>query len=373
MSIWEGYPKNYRKKEVDYVSDSISSGKSVAILGLSGSGKSNLLGFIYHIGQNQNISRFVFVDCNRIIYPTPQAFYRLLSDSVNESRQDSGDLRSAHQEFAVLEQSIKTNLPSGERLCFLLDRFEVISDLPTYREIASNLRALRDSWKYSLTYLTATRKLFDDSTELAELFYGNRIWLGPLSESDALWSARRDEQRLRKSPDPWDAGVFNKLIEISWGYPSLLRACCEAYALGNELSVEAMAADPGVIQRVHEFWKDSPTESMLEKSGLLNQPLLYSVVRVENTVPQNFDTANLTQKENQLLEHLIANEGEVCKKDDLIRAVWSEDVIFELGIRDESLAQLIRRLRKKIEADPSKPKYIRTVTGRGYMFIGANQ
>jgi two-component system KDP operon response regulator KdpE len=58
----------------------------------------------------------------------------------------------------------------------------------------------------------------------------------------------------------------------------------------------------------------------------------------------------------------------VCEKDDLIQAVWPEDKIFEQGIRDDSLAQLVRRLRKKIEPDPASPRRIHTIPGRGYRF-----
>ena len=61
----------------------------------------------------------------------------------------------------------------------------------------------------------------------------------------------------------------------------------------------------------------------------------------------------------------------MCEKDDLIRAVWPEDALYERGIRDDSLAQVVRRLREKIEADPSAPQYIQTVPGRGYRFRSA--
>jgi DNA-binding winged helix-turn-helix (wHTH) protein len=84
--------------------------------------------------------------------------------------------------------------------------------------------------------------------------------------------------------------------------------------------------------------------------------------------PLVFDTTELTAKEHALLNYLLINPDVVCEKDALIQAVWPEDEIFEEGIRDESLAQLIRRLRKKIEPDPSDPRYIHTVPGRGYRF-----
>jgi DNA-binding winged helix-turn-helix (wHTH) protein len=60
----------------------------------------------------------------------------------------------------------------------------------------------------------------------------------------------------------------------------------------------------------------------------------------------------------------------VCDKDDLIRAVWPEDRIFERGVRDDSLAQLVRRLREKVETNPSAPRRIQTVAGRGYRLVG---
>ncbi|HLE30620.1 MAG TPA: helix-turn-helix domain-containing protein [Anaerolineales bacterium] len=39
------------------------------------------------------------------------------------------------------------------------------------------------------------------------------------------------------------------------------------------------------------------------------------------------------------------------------------------GVRDDSLAQLVRRLREKIEPDPANPRHIHTVPGRGYRFV----
>jgi DNA-binding winged helix-turn-helix (wHTH) protein len=60
--------------------------------------------------------------------------------------------------------------------------------------------------------------------------------------------------------------------------------------------------------------------------------------------------------------------SDLCKKDDLVQAIWPEEIIFEKGVRDESLAQLVRRLRVKIEADAAEPEYIHTVPGRGYLY-----
>jgi DNA-binding response OmpR family regulator len=70
-----------------------------------------------------------------------------------------------------------------------------------------------------------------------------------------------------------------------------------------------------------------------------------------------------------LLQYFQAHPGQVCEKDALIGAVWAEDQVQMRGVRDDSLAQLVRRLREKIEADPAKPRFIHTVPGRGYRFV----
>ncbi len=76
----------------------------------------------------------------------------------------------------------------------------------------SNLRALRDNFKYQLTYLIGARRPMDDRTELAELFFGHTLWLGPLSRSDALWSAKRDGQRFAGlRPDDWEEKSVGKI------------------------------------------------------------------------------------------------------------------------------------------------------------------
>ncbi len=76
----------------------------------------------------------------------------------------------------------------------------------------------------------------------------------------------------------------------------------------------------------------------------------------------------LTPQEDRLLAYMLAHPGEVCDKDALAEAVWSDEVRME-GIRDDRLAQLVRRLRDKVEPDPHTPHYIVPVWGRGYRLV----
>lgn len=72
----------------------------------------------------------------------------------------------------------------------------------------------------------------------------------------------------------------------------------------------------------------------------------------------------LTMLENRLLECLMVNVGHVLTADTIIDRVWGPSG----GDRD-MLRQLIRRLRGKIEPDPTNPSYIKTIPGLGYGLI----
>ena len=71
----------------------------------------------------------------------------------------------------------------------------------------------------------------------------------------------------------------------------------------------------------------------------------------------------LTSTEGLILHHLAANAGKVVTHPSLAEAVWGEDYP---GSSD-SLKVYVRRLRQKIETDPSHPKIIITRPGLGYL------
>ncbi len=73
---------------------------------------------------------------------------------------------------------------------------------------------------------------------------------------------------------------------------------------------------------------------------------------------------NLTPLEFDLLCFLAENEGKVFSREVLLDRLWGYDYFIDTRTVDVH----IRRLRTKIEEDPSKPKYILTVRGKGYKF-----
>ena len=73
----------------------------------------------------------------------------------------------------------------------------------------------------------------------------------------------------------------------------------------------------------------------------------------------------LTAKEFTLLKTLWANRGNIVTIDALCAALWTGPLV---GY-ENTLMVHIRRLREKLEADPSHPKYLKTVRGLGYRLV----
>ncbi len=72
----------------------------------------------------------------------------------------------------------------------------------------------------------------------------------------------------------------------------------------------------------------------------------------------------LSNKEFQLLRHLIHNQGRVVSRDELLSRVWGYQALPYTRTVDFHMAQL----RKKLENDPQRPIYFQTVRGAGYCF-----
>lgn len=94
------------------------------------------------------------------------------------------------------------------------------------------------------------------------------------------------------------------------------------------------------------------------------------VVKVSNleinlnnfSVLKNGEEMNLTAKEFQILRLLATNPNQVFTKGQLFESVWKETYYGD----DNVINVHIRRLRGKIEDDPSSPKHIKTIWGIGY-------
>ena len=80
------------------------------------------------------------------------------------------------------------------------------------------------------------------------------------------------------------------------------------------------------------------------------------------TLEKGGQRLKLTQIEYMLMKLFMENPGKAMSREDILTAVWGNDFNGELKTVDVN----IRRLRIKIEADPTEPEYLTTVWGYGY-------
>lgn len=115
-----------------------------------------------------------------------------------------------------------------------------------------------------------------------------------------------------------------------------------------------------VLKRVYHV-KDTDKESEIISLGDCRIDLGSGVVRRKEAEAE----ITLTAKEYAIIEKLAANRGRIVTIDALCEAVWKEG---NYGY-ENTLIVHIRRLREKIETDPSHPQYLLTVRGLGYKLI----
>ncbi|MGX4600384.1 cell wall metabolism DNA-binding response regulator WalR [Faecalimicrobium sp. JNUCC 81] len=72
----------------------------------------------------------------------------------------------------------------------------------------------------------------------------------------------------------------------------------------------------------------------------------------------------LTPTEFSIVKYLMTNAKQSLSRDQILDEVWGTNYLYDFKIVDVN----IRRIRNKIEDDPSKPKYIQTIWGYGYCF-----
>ncbi len=120
----------------------------------------------------------------------------------------------------------------------------------------------------------------------------------------------------------------------------------------------------------------SQAELMAKVASLLRRYKEYrgkpeAAIAIENlevdfashSVKNNGESVSLTDTEYSILEYLLRNRGTTVTASDLYEAVWQEKFLSGSG---NTVMVHVLNLRRKIEDDPSNPKILRTVWGRGY-------
>ena len=187
------------------------------------------------------------------------------------------------------------------------------------------------------------------------------------------------EARAQLASQAYDLLLLDQTLPDGSG----LALCEEVRAGGNAVPIiflTAMDEEIQVIRALDAGGDDYITKpfklgelcsrirAQLRRSGMLRQqeqePVTEGTVRIEGgRAYREEEPLELTATELRLLACFLRNRGQVLTREQLLAALWDEDANF---VDDNTLSVYIRRLREKVERNPSAPQHLRTVRGLGY-------
>lgn len=122
--------------------------------------------------------------------------------------------------------------------------------------------------------------------------------------------------------------------------------------------LEVKARIKAIMRRTTGGSKNEKGDSIIEKGDLKLDCDSRRLFILGNEI-------SLTGKEFEILELLVKNENRVYSREKLLEAVWGKDYPGDVRTVDVH----VRRLREKVESNPSEPKYVHTKWGVGYYYI----
>lgn len=412
--------------------------RCVSITGLSNTGKSTLMralagpqvGAAYEAQRGRSVSLF-YVDCNRAVASSAQAFYEVVLRSILELLSEAGDSPMAETVGRYHQEITQTNQPFGaslvfnlsltelcERLgsdvCLLIDEFDELYAELDERALL-NLRALHDRFRDRLNYIVATARRLtymrqrEVEGEFAELFSHSTYTMPALTEAEAeSLLVRLESGRLSKR-------IHALSYAHSGGHLGLLLASARylrAYQGElDQITPEDLVRQPQTGAECLKIWSQlteeeqasltslviepdtglaAPQLRRLEHLGLVRQGSVFSPVFARYILQRSqrpetkevgiyvdHDSGDvyvdgvripvLTDLEFRLMELLEGRKDKLTDKYRIVRDVWGEEYIEEVD--DARVEKLVSRLRGKIEADPANPRYLITRRGRGYKLL----
>lgn len=445
-------PINFREAEISRLLNYVRAGESASIIGVSGTGKSNLFNHLldpqtqaYYLGDES--SKYIFMRVNfhylpdysnRSVYSLMLEQFELLEERAeqlglelqqiaeigryHEALLDAGgDLLKVQRYF---KQAVRILLRRSERqLVFLFDQFGDVYQKADAR-LFSNLRGLREAYKYRISYLVFSRSSLlpvatgEAREEFYELMAPNVVGLQPYSRADGTVMLNRMASRYQSS---LDKALTEILLDLTGGHAGLLRAAYLATAqeqveapknknkkkaisslldvtnvgaecdkIWNSISVEEQRLLARCALQATPKIDEKPIQRQLELKGLLIKgkkpqlfaPLFGSYVNQQEALWERpiylekptrrvwtlgKPTQTLTALEYSIFSSLYERMGEVISRDDIADVGWPDALG---GISNEAINAVMSRLRKKIEPDSNTPRFLENVRGQGYRLNG---
>ena len=136
---------------------------------------------------------------------------------------------------------------------------------------------------------------------------------------------------------------------------------------GLELGADDYVTKPfsvrELLSRVRALLRRTRSRESVAEDVLTGGPVSMDVVRHEVLVAG--EATSFPPKEFELLETFLRRKGRLLTREFLIEEVWGPDYYGDTKTLDVH----VKRLRKKVEADPHDPSHLLTVRGLGYKFV----
>lgn len=417
-------PISFRQQELAQLITWVRAGESASIVGVSGIGKSNLFHYLLdptiqtaQLGNDYLFVRVNFHDGpdfdNRTVYSLILEQLEQLVEGVeayHEALLESG--RDSLKVQRYFKLAIRPVMADPQRhLVLLFDQFDEVYQQGEDRLFAT-LRGLRERYKYRLSFLVFSRDTLPTLTEMSpgreefyELLAANLLGLHPYNHDDSLLLLQRLTNRYRLTLLP---ALAEQLFTLSGGHAGLLRASYLATLpepAGSEVNLSLLLNQPAIAHECQKLWQslsleeqqslanvawgrpagDSSTQQRLQLKGLLTatnglfSPLfaqfacnqeatweraIYLDEHTRQVWVLGRPVARLTSQEFKLFEALYLRPGELLLKDELVEVGWPTA---RGHVSDETLTATMSRLRKKLEPEPDKPRFLETVRGQGYI------
>lgn len=145
-----------------------------------------------------------------------------------------------------------------------------------------------------------------------------------------------------------------------------VRASEEDTVTGFRMGADDYVAKPFsprlLIARIEAVLRRAALPAETDKNRLIAGSVVLDPQR--NEVSRGPEKIKLTPLEFRLLRYLVLKSGEVVQTTELVERVWG----YEGGGDNNLVRTHIRHIREKLEEDPSRPRYLKTVPGVGYTF-----
>lgn len=444
--LFDPLPVTFRAEETSQLLAWVQAGDSASIVGFSGVGKSNLFNHLLnpelqalHLKESARDYLFVRVNLQGMPDFTDRSLYSLILEQLELLCEQVSDpsltlsldqirhyhdllLNAGHDTLKVhryFKQALQTILDGTPlKLVLLLDHFDEFYHHAEAR-LFSNLRGLREAYKYRLLYLVFTRDILTASDsgreDFVKLLTPRMLGLKPHKIQDAIFLLQRIAGRLGIV---LDMHLANSLHQLTGGHASLLRvtfltAIDNGMTLGDKQDelVRSFLNAPAVVEVCDRVWEslrveeqralarpahglpvyesDDQIEGLLRSKGMLGDridaPIFSPIFALYTTSKTSLweqslyldeqtrqvwmlgrPAPQLTAQEYRIFQALYARQGAVVSNEELIAAVWPKSQDSQEEFYNQALVASIARLRKKIELNSDNPRFLENVRGQGY-------